>query len=66
MMKKMTMPVLLAVLGGLVGGFVLSEIIGAVGYLIFDQVIGVKYLPIILPIVCGGVALLIVQNKQRN
>ncbi len=40
--------VLLALLGGFVGGIVLSEIIGLVGVLLFDRPVGIRFLPLYL------------------
>ncbi|MFC4599931.1 DUF5957 family protein [Cohnella hongkongensis] len=57
---------LFAVLGGCVGGFILSELIGVAGMLIFDRAVGIKYLPILLPIVCAVVALIVVNGWTRS
>lgn len=57
-MKNKAALLLAAIVGGIVGGFVLSELIGIAGMLLFDRPVGIKYLPIILPIVCAIVALL--------
>ena len=37
-------------IGGVVAGLMLSEIIGIVGYLMFDSAVGIKFLPIYLAI----------------
>jgi uncharacterized membrane protein YeaQ/YmgE (transglycosylase-associated protein family) len=58
--KNKGVMVLLVLVCGWIGGFVLSELIGIVGLLSFDKAIGIKYLPFILPIVCAVIALLIV------
>ncbi|TNJ66043.1 hypothetical protein FE784_12730 [Paenibacillus hemerocallicola] len=62
-MNKKIRVVLLAMVGGLIGGFVLAEIIGIAGILLTGRAIGVKFLPFILPFVCAGIALLAVQSK---
>lgn len=45
-----------ALLGGVLAGIVLSQIIGITGVLLFDRAVGVKFLPIYLAVVCAGVA----------
>ncbi len=57
---------LFAVAGGCVGGFILSEMIGIAGKLLFDRPVGIKYLPILMPIVCAIVALLVVGRWTRG
>ena len=37
---------MLALVGGFLAGIVLSEIIGIVGFLLFDSVVGFKFLPV--------------------
>jgi hypothetical protein len=48
--------VLLGLIGGVVAGLLLSEIIGFVGYLAFDSTVGIKSLPIYLAILFSVVA----------
>ena len=48
----------LAVIGGFLGGIVLSEIIGVTGFLLFDRAVGIRFLPIYLAVVCAGAALI--------
>jgi len=55
---------LIALIGGAAAGFILSEIIGIAGWLIFGKAIGIKFLPVILPIVCAGVALIFMPNAK--
>jgi hypothetical protein len=57
----------LAIVGGLVAGLVLSEIIGIVGMLAFGTAIGFKFLPVYLAI-AGAVAapLLYRQTRRRS
>jgi len=57
-MKNKAVIVLIAIVGGFVGGFILSELIGLLGFLLFGKAVGVKYLPLILPMICAVVALI--------
>lgn len=41
---------LIGLIGGVVAGLMLSEIISIVGYLMFDSAVGIKFLPIYLAI----------------
>jgi hypothetical protein len=52
-----TSVVLMAVIGGFIGGIVLSQIIGVIGFVTLDQPVGLRGLPVILAIVAAGVAL---------
>ena len=47
----------LGLMGGFLGGIVLSEIIGVTGFLLFDRAVGIRFLPIYLAVVCAGAAL---------
>jgi len=58
--------VLFAILGGFVGGFVLSEVIGIVGLLLFDRAIGFRYLPFILAAAGAVLGLLFVNRWTRR
>jgi len=40
----------MCLIGGVVAGLMLSEIISIVGYLMFDSAVGIKFLPIYLAI----------------
>ncbi|WP_425432085.1 DUF5957 family protein [Halobacillus hunanensis] len=42
---------LITAIAGFIAGIVVSEFIGMMGYLLFDQSMGVKYLPIVFAIV---------------
>jgi hypothetical protein len=50
---------------GLVAGILLSELIGIVGYLAFDRLVGVRFLPIYLGI-AGAVAAPLVDRRIRR
>ena len=55
-MRMVTMATL-GLMGGFLGGIVLSEIIGVTGFLLFDRAVGIRFLPIYLAVVCAGAAL---------
>ncbi|WP_372634272.1 DUF5957 family protein [Cohnella sp.] len=65
-MKNKAGILLFAIVGGCVGGFILAELIGIAGKLLFDRTVGIKYLPILLPIVCAIVALVVVNGWTRS
>jgi predicted lipid-binding transport protein (Tim44 family) len=50
---KTTRVTVLAVVGGLVAGLVLSEIIGIIGMLVFGTAAGIKFLPVYLALACA-------------
>jgi Family of unknown function (DUF5957) len=57
----------LAIVGGLVAGLMLSEIIGIVGMLAFGTAIGFKFLPVYLATACAvAVPLLYRQSRRRS
>ena len=56
----------MALVVGAAGGFVLSGLIGIAGYLFAGRAVGIRYLPLILPIVGAGVALLVMQNERMR
>ncbi len=56
----------LAIVGGLVAGLVLSEIIGIVGMLVFGTAIGFKFLPLYLAIACAVAVPLLYQRSRRR
>jgi|GEM_PF-3500376 len=64
MKNKFAVRLLIALIGGAAAGFILSEIIGIAGWLLFGKAIGIKFLPVILPIVCAGVALIFMPNAK--
>lgn len=55
----------LAIVGGLVAGLVLSEIIGIVGMLVFGTAAGLKFLPVYLAI-AGAVAAPLLYRRSRR
>ena len=56
----------IALIGGFVGGIVLSEVVGIAGFLLFDRAVGLKFLPIYLAIVCAGAALTVDALARRR
>ncbi len=56
----------LAIVGGLVAGLVLSEIIGIVGMLVFGTEAGLKFLPVYLAIACAVAAPLLYRQSRRR
>lgn len=47
---------IIALVAGLVGGLVLSEIIGIIGVLVFDRFVGIRFLALILAAGCAVAA----------
>lgn len=46
---------LVALVCGFIGGVMLSEVIGIVGYLVFHQAVGIRFLPVYLAVISAGV-----------
>ena len=57
---------LLGLFGGAIAGVAISEIIGIVGYLVFDSAVGIKFLPIYLAILFAVVALVVDARLRRR
>jgi uncharacterized membrane protein YjjP (DUF1212 family) len=57
--------VVLALIGGFFAGIVLSEIIGIIGYFLFDSLIGFKLLPFVSALVAAGVAVAVARRRGR-
>jgi hypothetical protein len=51
--------ILAALAAGFAAGILLSEVIGIVGMLVFQQPVGIKYLPVYLAILSAGAVLVI-------
>jgi hypothetical protein len=47
----------LALIGGFFAGIVLSEIIGIVGFLLFDSLVGFRFLPVVAAVAAAGAAI---------
>ena len=58
--------IVLAIIGGLVAGLVLSEIIGIVGVLVFGTAAGFKFLPVYLAIAGAVTAPLLYRRSRRR
>ena len=54
---------MLALVGGFLAGIVLSEIIGIVGFLLFDSVVGFKFLPIVAAAAAAALAVAVNLRK---
>ena len=48
---------LVALVCGYIAGIVLSEVIGIVGYLVFHQAVGIRFLPVYLAVISAVVVL---------
>ena len=56
----------LAIIGGLIAGLVLSEIIGIIGILAFGTAAGIKFLPVYLAIACAVAAPVFHRRSRRR
>jgi hypothetical protein len=50
---------LLALVCGFIGGMVLSEVIGIFGYLVFHQLMGIRFLPVYTALASAGATLVV-------
>lgn len=57
--------IVLATMGGLLAGLLLSEIIGIIGMLVFGTAVGLKFLPVYLAI-AGAVAAPLLYRRSRR
>lgn len=55
----------LALIGGFLAGIVLSEIIGVVGLLVFEDVVGVRFLPVVTALVAAVAAVILTLRARR-
>lgn len=55
----------LALIGGFLAGIVLSEIIGVVGLLVFEEVVGVRFLPVVTALVAAVAAVILTLRARR-
>ena len=64
------MRIAIAFVGGLVAGFLLgimlSQLIGIVGFLVFGQVVGVKYLALYTAAAGAIIAPLVISRRRRR
>jgi uncharacterized protein YacL len=63
---KTAVVTVLAVVGGLVAGLVLSEIIGIIGMLVFGTPAGIKFLPVYLALACAVAAPVLYRRSRRR
>jgi fructose-specific phosphotransferase system IIC component len=57
--------VTLAVIAGFIAGIVLSEIIAIVGLLVFDRIVGIRYLPVLTALLCA-VAVAVWNHRRKQ
>jgi hypothetical protein len=62
---RTTAVIALAIIGGLVAGLVLSEIIGIIGMLVFGTAAGIKFLPLYLAL-AGAIAAPVLYRWSRR
>ena len=55
-----------ALIGGFLAGIVLSEVIGVVGLLVFEDVVGIKFLPVVTALVAAAAAVVVNLQVQRR
>ncbi|MDF2857826.1 MAG: hypothetical protein K0Q87_3677 [Neobacillus sp.] len=51
---------------GSIIGLILSEVVGVFGYLLYDQVIGLKFVPLLFGILLVGLDFLISHKPKRQ
>lgn len=57
---------MLALIVGFFAGIVLSEIIGVVGFLLFDSIVGFKFLPLVSAFAAAGTAVVVSLRARRR
>lgn len=57
---------LLAIAIGFLAGLFLSEVIGIISVLLFQQPFGIKYLPVYLAVIAGVIALVVSLNRRSS
>jgi hypothetical protein len=63
---RIVVAIVLGIFGGFLTGIVLSQVIGIVGFLLFDWVVGVKYLSIYTAILGAIVAPILATRMQQR
>lgn len=61
----MLVVVAVGLIGGIIAGLLLSELVGVVGFLLFDDPAGVRFLPVVLGIL-GAVVLPVLDAWSRR
>ena len=57
--------IIVGIFGGFILGIALSSFIGMVGMMVFDQPMGIKYLPYFTSIICAVLVPIIENRAQR-
>jgi O-antigen ligase len=57
---------LLALVGGFLGGIVLSELIGIIGWLAFHSLVGFKLVPVVAALAAAGAAVVVNLRAARR
>jgi len=55
-----------ALIGGFLAGIVVSEVSGAVGLLVFDSIVGIRFLPVVTAVVAAGAAIIVNRRAERR
>lgn len=50
---------------GFIAGIVLSDVIGIVGFTLFDRLVGIKFLPFYCAVVCAIVVPIVDQRRSK-
>lgn len=56
----------LALIGGFFAGLVLSEIIGIIGFFLFDKLVGFQLLPFVAALAAAGTAVAVTKRRRRH
>jgi Family of unknown function (DUF5957) len=56
----------LALIGGFFADIVVSEIIGIIGFLMFDSIVGFRFLPVISAVLAAGAAVIVNTRVRRR
>ena len=56
---------MIGLVAGILAGIVASEVIGIVGYLAFDRLVGIRFLPVYLGILFAAAAPLVDRRLRR-
>ncbi len=57
--------VVIGLVGGFIAGIVLSDIIGIVGFLLFDRPVGIKFLSLFCAVVCAIIVPIVAQRRSK-
>lgn len=61
---KLLLTILAGIAGGFILGIILSQVIGVLGMFLFDKPIGIKYLPFYTALLCTLIVLIF--NKSNS